>query len=189
MCRIVAARIGSALPMIFLGIGISGAVAGGSTCEEVYCRHVGKVKIFKSPTEHRIVEIERDIAVYNGAVLTVFADETVFLEAGQSEGKLQDLKGIAAPKQLDKTVSFDLKQLVDADGVSMMLEVENPFSLALRYDIHIYNPTNQKYVYTSSCPVQPGLSVYETWPYPILSMAIMNFRLLKLDDPKVNRCE
>jgi hypothetical protein len=63
----------------------------------------------------------------------------------------------------------------------MVLTVTNPMSRDLKYDVMMRAPDDQL-VYTSSCPVGPGLMNFEHWPHDIKYLELSNFRLLKEGD-------
>ena len=65
--------------------------------------------------------------------------------------------------------------------VFVLALISNPFDRYLRYEASIENAETQQVQYTSSCPVGPGLKSFETWPYPIIQLAMTKIRLLRQD--------
>ncbi|HKP26261.1 MAG TPA: hypothetical protein VJV39_20505 [Dongiaceae bacterium] len=57
----------------------------------------------------------------------------------------------------------------------MMLTVANNLSKTVKYDATMKAP-DDRMVYTSSCPVDAGLSNFESWPHPVKFLELSNFR-------------
>ncbi len=58
-----------------------------------------------------------------------------------------------------------------------MLKISNPFSKHLIYKAELYAFRKDEYIETSTVPVFPRISSYETWPYKIDRIRLTSFRL------------
>lgn len=69
-------------------------------------------------------------------------------------------------------IAFDLSPLGDE---AMMLSATSGLAHAVKYDIEMIDRRGDRH-YTSSCPLMPGASVFESWGHPIPKLRISNFR-------------
>jgi hypothetical protein len=58
-----------------------------------------------------------------------------------------------------------------------MLKIQNPFSKQLIYMAALYAYKKKIYIETSTVPVYPKISSYETWPYKIDRLRLTGFIL------------
>lgn len=73
-----------------------------------------------------------------------------------------------------KTVRIELDF---SDGLGAMLKIFNPFKQQLVYKAELYNYKKREFVETSTIPVYPGISSFETWPYKIEIIQLSGFKL------------
>jgi len=66
----------------------------------------------------------------------------------------------------------------------MMLTIDHNFPKALKLDATMFLIGKGRYDQrpTSTCPIQAGLSSFETWPHPIGPLTLQSFRLLQPGD-------
>ena len=86
-------------------------------------------------------------------------------------GKIVNAQPNPAGGSLSDAVEVSFKQI----DSSMMLTVANNMSKPVKYDATMKAP-DDRMVYTSSCPVDAGLSNFESWPHPIKFLELSNFR-------------
>lgn len=106
-----------------------------------------------------------------GAV-DVLPNQMVYVHAALEHGEIIDIRKVADGGSL----SFKLSKT----SSGMMLSAKNQLDVIVKYDIYMIDFAGKKH-YTSSCPVMPGLSVFESWPHKIPAMSIENFRILPED--------
>lgn len=106
----------------------------------------------------------------DGAIV-IFPGETFVIAFAVESGKIVGAQPNPVGGSLSNAVEVSLKQ-VDS---GMMLTVANNLSKAVKYDATMKAP-DDRMVYTSSCPVDAGLSNFESWPHPIKFLELSNFR-------------
>jgi hypothetical protein len=113
-----------------------------------------------------------------GAGFSVVAGQTIYIEAEVDGNLLTKLTAVDKILVPEKTITARLKQV---DGKGMTLVVTNPFSRPLKFNMGMMPLDTDSLRKTSSCPVRPGASSYEMWPFPIFQMVLANARLLEPD--------
>jgi hypothetical protein len=68
-----------------------------------------------------------------------------------------------------------------SDAMGTMLKIFNPFSAQLIYKAELYSYKKKSYLETSTVPVYPKLTSFETWPYKIDKLQLTAFKLTKTD--------
>ena len=58
-----------------------------------------------------------------------------------------------------------------------MMSVKNSSQSTIKYDLYMVDNSGRLH-YTSSCPLMPGLSVFESWPHFIPEIIVANARIL-----------
>jgi hypothetical protein len=124
--------------------------------------------------------IEETVPLYWPAVqnnkISLLPGEKLYVEAtveGQALTSLKQVESIDDPK---KTLIFEFTQ-GDKD-LGMMLAVKNPFQRLLKVHINMIDFSHKPHQ-TSSCPVVPGGSGFESWPHPIPELVISDLRFLE----------
>lgn len=67
-----------------------------------------------------------------------------------------------------------------------MVDIKSHTDLLLKVDLHI-SPDNERYMYTSSCPIVANGSAFEIWPDEVAWFAVSNVRALSPEDGLVCR--
>lgn len=88
------------------------------------------------------------------------------------------LKFREVPKISDSSKTISIK-LTFNEGTEAMLKIYNPFSEQLVYQAELYSYKKKEYLATSTIPVFPKLSSFETWPYKIDQLRLTGFKLTK----------
>ena len=107
------------------------------------------------------------------------------LPAGFAVGKGQPpltLKVEVADGQASGTAVSDAAQANvtasgSADGGETMLTIRHDLAVALKFDLYI-SSDGERFEYTSSCAVTPGISSFEMWSRPIRAFALGNPRVV-----------
>lgn len=117
--------------------------------------------------------------IVQGIGLTIVAGQTIYVEAEVSGRRLINFTAVDTIKKPEKTITAKLEQM---DHGGMMLQVTNPFQKSLKFNMGVM-PLNSNALHkTSSCPIIPGGSAYEMWPYPIFQLVLSNAHLLEPQD-------
>ena len=134
----------------------------------------GAVAIF--PGEAFIVEFPDNGSVGNPRFLRVVDNIDVVGMSDTSAG--------ARP-----TISFEFKQ--DPDKPNMTLEIKSNIDALVKYDATMWVPTPRgvQVGHTSSCPVFANAGGIETWPHPIATLVLTNFRVLRRDGNGIITCQ
>ena len=84
----------------------------------------------------------------------------------------------------ERTIEIQLAQDRDlGDGLGMLLVVRNPFARPLRYNLSMMPLDEEEMHRTSSCPVVPRGSAFESWPFPVFVIAVANLKFLGPEGP------
>ncbi len=109
----------------------------------------------------------------------IFPDNLLVIGANESEGELSKFSTKA--KISENTLTFELSAIGSS---RMMMSVKNNFKVIVKYDLEMVDYRGNLH-YTSSCPVKPGMGVYESWPHDIPELRVKNIRVIK-DKNKLN---
>ncbi len=122
------------------------------------------------------------------AFISIYAGETLYIEADEGEEKPVNLLHVEENQNRDRTIEIVFEQDGESgDGLGMLLVVRHPFARPLRYNLSMMPLDREEMYRTSSCPVVPGGTTSESWPYPIFVIAMANLRVLDPEGPF--RCE
>jgi hypothetical protein len=108
--------------------------------------------------------------------ISVFPNQTVFVEATISDNKFVSLKRVESVSNPNITLTFKLSSM--DGGKSMMLSVKNPFASNVKYNIDMVDFKGNLH-HTSSCPAIARGGAFEDWPHPIPELRVSNFRFLE----------
>ena len=111
--------------------------------------------------------------VTDKGAIVIFPGEQFVIAFKIENGKIVGAEPYPAGGQLSNAIEVNFKEI---DG-GMMLTLANHLPNTVKYDAIMKAP-DDKLVHTSSCPVDAGLSNFESWPHPIKFLELSNFRLL-----------
>jgi hypothetical protein len=78
-------------------------------------------------------------------------------------------------------ISVELKQNAHDAGFMATIENYGPSRLKVEMGLmRIDGPDEPEY--TSSCPLEPGRSLFESWPYPLFQLLLASPRILAEDE-------
>ena len=105
-----------------------------------------------------------------GAIL-IFPGEQFVIAFRIESGRIVSAEPNPIGGRTSNAIEVNFKEI---DG-GMMLTLANHLPSTIKYDAIMKAP-DDKLVYTSSCPIDAGLSSFEHWPHPIKFLALTNFR-------------
>ncbi|QDP01224.1 hypothetical protein [Thalassotalea sp. PS06] len=154
-------------------------------CHEFSCR---ENIVIKFKTEDGT--FEQQLALYWPRVfndtISILPGESFLVEAELVDGKLVNLKEVKENSNPAKTIAIDFQQM--DDSVHMMLSVSNPFeNVALKFNMDMIDFTGTPHE-TSSCPILPRGSGFETWPHPIPELVLTNPVTIDVSEMKTVNC-
>ena len=148
-------------------------------CAETKCQRNVRVELLLEDGTRYDKTFNAVQAVVNDGRFYVFAGQTIHIEADVVGDQLANLVAVDVVKSPEKTITAKLEQ--EADG-GMMLILSNPFPRTLKFNMGLMRLKSDGLKKTSSCPVVPGGRIYESWPFPILQLAIQGGRFLAPSD-------
>src|SRR5271166_6042000 len=110
------------------------------------------------------------------------AENSVYLFVGESfgvnvtvtENHISRITYQRDPSKAD--VDFAFTQENSQNGWMMQLAIRNRLKRRLSFDALMTIPEKKGLYETSVLPVEPNLSSFESWPHPIVQLALRNFR-------------
>lgn len=149
-------------------------------CENTKCQKNIRIKL----TEKNGKTYDRTFKVLPGVIqdfgITVYAGQTVFIEAEVKDGKLVDLKAVDSIVKTENTITIKFEQI---EKGGMMLSIQSPFKETIKFNMGIMPMDTDRLLKTSSCPVMRGS--YEMWQEPIFQIVLANPRILEDSDSSV----
>jgi glycine cleavage system H lipoate-binding protein len=111
-------------------------------------------------------------------VLQLYPGEDILLEAELDNGKIKSVKVVKENLHPEKTITISFSQLVEKKMHDMMMmKLTNPFKQQLIYKARILLFKSNKWASTTTVPIMPGISSFETWPDIITSIALLDWSL------------
>ena len=148
-------------------------------CEQKQCRGKGVIKIRIDQTQYLEIDLAGTVIAHESNI-SIYPGETYSISARIKNGQIVDLTPVKGMPDRAKHLRVSFVQQASQDGeLSSLLQVFNPFEYPLRYEAYIDFDGSNNFVYTSSCPVKPGLTTYEHWPRAIVHLVMTNVRLLR----------
>lgn len=62
-------------------------------------------------------------------------------------------------------------RMVQRDEQMTMVAIRSQSAQRIKLDLYL-SPDGEQYIYTSSCPIAPGIVSYESWPHPVAWIAV-----------------
>lgn len=109
-------------------------------------------------------------------------EKTRYLQFDESPNGPINIRQVDSVAVSDKTITLVFRE--DAKA-GMILKIYNPAKRPLKFDLGMQLPDGRT-VKTSSCPVRPGLYSYESWPHPIVTLYMKDFRWV---DESYTKCD
>lgn len=112
--------------------------------------------------------------VYENTVL-LFNNEKFGINIKLSENGKFDIVYEKDSEKADVSLSFS--QITLDKNLMMMLEIKNNTKKTLTMEGLMTVPSKKGVKPTSIIPISPGLSSFESWPHPIVQLALKNIQL------------
>lgn len=111
-------------------------------------------------------------------LLQIYPGEKLNVQAEMKDGNIASMKVVKDNLHPERTItmSFEYEKQEDG-GTYMMLVVNNPFDKPLHYEALMYTPKSNAWATTSILDVMPKIAGEETWPHPIVSLTLFNWKL------------
>lgn len=84
--------------------------------------------------------------------------------------------GLFALKDSDETSGQIELRMVQRDEQMTMVAIRSQGEERIKLDLYL-SPDGEQYIYTSSCPISPGIVSYESWPHPVAWIAVAAARI------------
>lgn len=114
--------------------------------------------------------------VQKGMGLTIFPGERFSITGNFKKGQLVDIKLLKKGSKIKPLLTFTFEQ---KEGKMMFLTAKNHTKHLIKYHATMMPLSKEQLYKTSSCPIDPGLVVFESWPYPIYQLFIPKIFILK----------
>lgn len=105
-------------------------------------------------------------------------NEKLFFEAKADANHHLSFKAVKDITAKEKTITIEL---TFTSGSGAFLKIFNPFSEQLTYKAELYSYKKKDYVETTTVPVYPKISSFETWPYKIDKIRLTGFVLSRTE--------
>lgn len=144
------------------------------------------------------VELPMAPPIVQPGFVTIYAGESIILEADVEGDRLVNLRAVPQLVHPDRSIQLRFHQdTTMRHGTDMVLLVQNGFSQRLKYRLGMLLPSDPEpppgqpppIRRTTSCPVLPGQAAYEHWPHAIFLLVATEFHLVDGDDPTAAICE
>jgi len=179
------------------------AQALAAVCAKVPCRKGGRSVVLRTPDNrgfegktqpYPYLDDHGTVILFAGETITIGFNKTadglgapVLLKVSDPDGPVD----IGAAGTAAASLSFTLKQ--DDGKPSMMLTAANGVPTTLKYSLQMFVPTADgvRSGHSSTCPLMaPPAGVasfggFESWPHPILMVAVSDIRILPTGSPQV----
>jgi hypothetical protein len=114
------------------------------------------------------------IAIVKKDTLHINLGDKLFFQVETNPENKLSFRQIESVSDSSRTVSIELTY---TEGAGTMLKIFNPFAKMLIYKAELYSYKKKEFVATSTVPVYPGISSFETWPYKINLIQLSGFKL------------
>jgi hypothetical protein len=135
--------------------------------------------------------------VYRDSVRAMPQDD--FFITGDVKGdRLENLRHVPKPAARKNVIGIRFVQrvattdpaiaAVPAKPSDMVLRITNHYARPLTYRARIQSPGHARFRETTVLRVQPGLSVFEHWQEPLVTILLSDFRFARAGEPEAHEC-
>jgi len=158
-------------------------------CKQVSCREATKVSLAVDSEKHWEGTFPKSPFVLNEELVNIIPGETLYLTGVVSEDKLTKLTATTEKPAEGEVVTISFHQEVgDKNDHIMILRIHNPYEKPLQYNAGALALGESRTFKTSTCPILPGISTHESWPYPILRLVLNDFHFIGQDSKELLEC-
>ncbi len=146
-------------------------------CKTHECRKDLKIHLKKPDGSYFDYQMELAQPIVQDKTVSIFPGETIYIAFDPGEKGPENLRSVKSADGSTNTLTFKFTQEPELfDGVGMMLFINNPTKYSIEYDFGMMLIDSEDLFETSSVPLMPGLSNFESWPHPIFQLIMTNFR-------------
>jgi hypothetical protein len=111
-------------------------------------------------------------------VLQIYPTEKIFIEVDVNKSEIVSMKTVKENINPKKTITVELTQSTKNRKHELtMLKITNPFKKELKYKAIMYIVGHNKWIPTSTLPVEAKLITYETWDEVIITLVLSDWTL------------
>jgi hypothetical protein len=108
-------------------------------------------------------------------VIYLFKGDTFGVNVSLTDGTITKLSYVPPAEKSDLT--FEFRQEPTRDGVQMMfLKITNNTKALIYMNAAMTVPGRKEILKTSIVPLEPGHTGFESWPHPIVQLALLRLR-------------
>jgi hypothetical protein len=111
--------------------------------------------------------------VHEGTIY-LFSGETFGVDLGLSDGVITGISYVPAFEKAD--LAFEFRQEIMDGKPMMLLKITTRTPARIFMSALMTIPERQGILETSILPIEPGLSNFESWPHPIVQLALHELR-------------
>ena len=159
-------------------------------CALTVCRPPRTVTLVLDEEREMRQELPPFPYVYRDVIYVVPGDD--FRVTGEVQGdRLVNLRVVKEGESPPHALRIRFSQEVESGSTHhMVLALDSTLPRALRYSVSMLPAESAgSFQPTSSCPVLPGRSVYESWPQPLRTLVLEDLRLVDLAPGSAPKCE
>lgn len=124
--------------------------------------------------------------VQASGMVSIFPGEEFAFTGRIVDGELVERRLVTAADGEGPRIAVRFWQ--EKDG-QMMLWIKSTFDTPIKYSLGMIRLSEEQPEHTSSCPLRPGLPVYEIWPYPIYQLMLLSAKAVPADSSAASTCE
>lgn len=150
-------------------------------CKQTLCRTpdfqltLPSGEIFKHQQAIALPILQREM-------ISIYPGEEIFIEAALDNDTLVLQRAVTANAHPAQTLVFKFSQAPGSSG--MLLTVTNPFPADLKFRAGFMRPDSGTIYGTSTYPVPAGLSLFESWPFPMFQLILVEGHVLAKSDSR-----
>jgi hypothetical protein len=135
------------------------------------------IEIAADETHQYSAEIPESPFFVKEKILQIYCGESLYIECEIDKDSISSMKVVEKNLHPEKTIMIEFTQnSEDRKNITTMLKVKNPFNKKFNYDAYMFTPTSKNWTSTSIIPILPNLMNFETWPHPIVTLILENWR-------------
>jgi hypothetical protein len=136
-----------------------------------------KFKLAENERHYRRIKVPQGNYFAKAKLLEIYASEKLNIECTLQNDTIATMKVVKDIVYPERTIVVDFSQQREGRKViGMLLNVKNPFDKKLLYTTHMFVPGHDEWIATSTIPIHPHLQNFETWPHPIISLCLCDWR-------------
>ena len=141
-------------------------------CQTHDCRKNLKIRLKNPDGADFNFEMELAQPIVQDNVISIFPGETFYIAFDLGEYGPENLRTVESTDNSTNTLKMSFAQESDA---GMILFINNSSKRYIKYDLEMMLIDSEDIYKTSSCPLMPEISNYESWPHPIFQLVMSNF--------------